>query len=160
MRRAHQTPPGRLVVDHEQIAVRAEDVTQPEVEARQLRRRVQLYEGRCEQPARKVVADASAEEARREIALRQSHAVGCVSQINQQAPVRTQRQSRLRLRSSAGVEGAPLLARREYDPARLIAGKGDARAVETVCALRDDDSGPEFKWFGQHIRYIFHRPEE
>src|SRR5262249_12106183 len=101
MRRAFQTAPGRLVVDHEQVAVRAEDVTQPEVEARQLRRRVQLYEGRREQLARKVVADASANEVRREIALRQSHAVVCVRQVDQQAPVRAQRQSYPRLRAVA-----------------------------------------------------------
>src|SRR5215510_2652610 len=140
MRRAFQTPPCRLVVDHEQIAVRAEDVTQPEVEARQLRRRIQLYEGGSEQLARKVVANASAEEVRREIALRQSYTVVCVNQVNQQAPVRAQRQSRLRLRAGAGVEVAPLLTRREHDPARLIAGEGDARAVETVCAPRYDRS--------------------
>src|SRR5947199_7554631 len=75
IRRTLQPAPGSLVVDHEQIAVRTEDVTQPAIDARKLRRRIQLHERRREQSARKVVADATAEEVRREVALRQPHAV-------------------------------------------------------------------------------------
>ena len=66
---------GSLIVDDEEITIRAIVITQPDVDDRDAGRRIKLYQRRRKELAREVVVHPGSEQAGGEVSRRQTHSV-------------------------------------------------------------------------------------
>ncbi len=132
VRRTLQPHAGGLVIDDEQIAVRAVDIAQPHVYGGKACGGIELKQCRSKQLAQKVVINSARKQIRGEIALRQAHVVEGVGEVKEEVFIRAEGHASGILVALSRIEVAPLVATSDDEALASVCSELDGRAVLVV----------------------------